>query len=495
MWGSGCPSRRPFESKGIAMHQLMTVNQILKVLKGRWRIVAISTAVVTLLALVVSVVMPKGYEAGASLMVDLRAPDLGLGADRRNALQPSTQTIMQTQVMLIRSERVARQVVLLTKLHESPQWVEEWMQATQGQGDLVAFVAGRLLKGLDVVPAKDASIIGIQYTAREPRFAATMANAFAQAYIDVNLDLKVDPARRTAGWFEEQRSLFAAQLALAQKKLADYQQAHGLLAVSEGQIDVENAKLASLTGQLADLQGQRAEALSRQQQAQKIDSSAEVQNNPLIAAIKADILRTEASVKQLSAQLGSEHPTLKAAQDQLAALKAQLNQERLNVARTVAGSSDMTERRLATVATELERQKQRVLSLKAGGDEVVVLRRDVERAQRALDAIETQQSQAMLESRLQQNNVSIVTTAVPPLTASKPRVALNTLVGILFGGLLGAVLALMQEMRRPLIRDAVDVAELLELPVLSTVSPIVVSARPSSNRPRFTLPALRLGRG
>lgn len=477
------------------MHQLMTVNQIIKVLQGRWRAVAITTAMVTLLALVVSMVMPKGYEAAASVMIDLRAPDLGLGGDRRNTLQPSTQTIMQTQVMLIRSERVARQAVLLTRLHEQAQWVQAWREATQGRGDLVAFVAGGLLKGLDVVPARDASIIGIQYTARDPVLAAMLANAFAQAYIDVNLDLKVDPARRTAGWFEEQRGLFAGQLALAQKKLSDHQQAHGLLAVSEGQIDIENAKLASLTGQLADLQGQRAEALSRQQQAQKIDSSAEVQNNPLIATIKADILRTEASVKQLSAQLGNEHPTLKAAQDQLAALKAQLNLERTNVARTVAGSSDMTERRLATVAAELERQKQRVLSLKAGGDEVVVLKRDVDRAQRALDAIETQQSQAMLESRLQQNNVSIVTTAVPPLTASKPRVVLNALAGCLFGGLLGAVLALLLEVRRPVIRDAADVAELLELPVLSTVSALVTPGGASPSRPRFALPALRLGRG
>lgn len=477
------------------MHQLMTANQLLKVMLGRWRSIVICAGVVTLLAFAVSMAIPKTYEASASVMIDLRASDLGLGGDRRNALQPSTQTIMQTQAALIRSERVARQAVILTRLHERPEWVQSWVQATGGKGDLVAFVADQMLRGLDVMPAKDTSLVGIQFAAKDPEFAATMANAFAQAYIDVNLELKVDPARRTAGWFEEQRSLFAGQLALAQKKMADYQQAHGLLAVSEGQIDIENAKLASLTGQLADLQGQRAEARSRQQQALKLDSSAEVQNNPLIATIKADILRTEASVKQMSAQLGAEHPTLKAAQDQLAALKSQLNVERANVARTVAGSSDMTERRLGSVAAEVERQKQRVLSMKAGSDEVVVLRRDVERAQRALDTIESQQSQAMLESRLQQNNVSIVTTAVPPLHASKPRVVLNSIAGLFFGALLGVVVALMFEMRKPVIRDVVDVVELLDLPVLSTISAMDASDPKDSPAPRFAFPALRLGRG
>lgn len=446
----------------------MTISQLLKILRSRWQLVGAITLGVTTLALLVSLLSSKQYVAGASVLVDLRAPELSDG--RRSNLQLSTQSIMQTQVELIRSERVARQVVLISGLLNKPVLVNEWQQVTGGKGDVVAYLALGLLRKLEVVPAKEASIIGIQFTDRDPVVAATMANAFAQAYIDVNLELKVDPAKRAAGWFEEQRALFAAQLSLAQKKLGDYQQEKGLLSVSEGQIDVENAKLASLTAQLSDLQGQRAEALSRRQQALQIDTSAEVQNNPLIASLKAEITRTEATVKQLGAQLGSAHPTLKAAQEQLLTLKTQLNQERASVARTLGGSSDIVERRLASVSAELERQKQRVLAMKAGNDELVVLRRDVERAQKALDSIDMQQSQAALESRLQQNNVSIVTTAVPPLAAATPRVGLNTLVGILFGGMLAVGIALMLETRRPIIRDAQDVDVLLGLPVLATVS-------------------------
>ena len=446
----------------------MTISQLIKILRSRWMLLAAITAVVTVLALLVSSLSAKQYTSSASVLVDLRAPELGDG--RRSNLQLSVQSIMQTQVELIRSERVARHVVRSTGMLDQPALVKGWMEATGGKGDVVAFLAVGLLRNLDVVPAKEASIIGIQFTDRDPVAAATMANAFAQAYIDVNLELKVDPARRAAGWYEEQRALFAGQLSLAQKRLSEYQQEKGLLSVGEGQIDVENAKLGSLTAQLADLQGQRAEAQSRRQQALRIDTSAEVQNNPLIASLKAEISRTEGTVKQLSEQLGGAHPTLKAAQEQLATLKNQLNQERASVARTVGGSSEIVERRLAAVSVELERQKQRVLALKAGNDEVVVLRRDVERAQKALDSIDVQQSQASLESRLQQNNVSIVTTAVPPLEAAQPRVLLNTLVGVLFGAMLAVGVVLMLETRRPVIRDAQDVDLLLGLPVLATVS-------------------------
>lgn len=469
----------------------MTISQLIKILRSRWNLVVLITACITLLALMVSLFTTKQYTATSSVLVDLRAPEMGDG--RRSNLQLSAQSVMQTQVELIRSERVARQVVLIAGLLNEPKQVLAWQAQTGGKGDIVAHLALGLLANLDVVPAKEASLIGIQYTDRDPVIAATLANAFAQAYIDVNLELKVDPARRAAGWFEEQRTLFAGQLSLAQKKLSDYQQAKGLLAVSEGQIDVENAKLASLTTQLADLQGQRAEALSRRQQALQMDTSAEIQNNPIIASLKAEISRTEATVKQLSEQLGGAHPTLKAAQEQLAALKNQLNLERASVARTVGGSSDIVERRLAAVSLELEKQKQRVLALKTGTDELVVLRRDVERAQKALDSIDAQQSQASLESRLQQNNVSIVTTAVPPQSAAKPRVLLNTLVGLLFGGMFAVGLALILENRKPVIRDAQDVDALLGIPVLATVSRLDVE-RPAGGLLERAPALLKLGR-
>lgn len=469
----------------------MTISQLIKILRSRWVPVAMITAGVTLLALLVSLLSAKQYVANASVLVDLRAPEMGDG--RRSSLQLSAQSIMQTQVELIRSERVARHVVRGTGMLNQPALVKDWVDITGGKGDVVAYLAPALLRGLDVVPAKEASIIGIQFTDRDPVAAATLANAFAQAYIDVNLELKVDPARRAAGWFEEQRALFAGQLSLAQKKLSDLQQEKGLLSVGEGQIDVENAKLASLTAQMADLQGQRAEAQSRRQQALQIDTSAEVQNNPLIASLKAEISRTEATLKQLSEQLGSSHPTIKAAQEQLVAQKAQLNQERASVARTVGGSSEIVERRLGAVSAELDRQKQRVLAMKAGTDELVVLRRDVERAQKALDSIDVQQSQAALESRLQQNNVSIVTTAVPPLSAAKPRVLLNTVVGLLFGAMLAVGVVLILETRRPVIRDAQDVDVLLGLPVLATVSRLAPDRTPGGLLDRA--PALlKLGR-
>ena len=66
------------------------------------------------------------------------------------------------------------------------------------------WLAELLQKKLEVKPARESNVINIAYTGGDPDFAAAVANAFAQAYLDVNLDLKLAPARQYAAFFEEQ---------------------------------------------------------------------------------------------------------------------------------------------------------------------------------------------------------------------------------------------------------------------------------------------------
>jgi chain length determinant protein EpsF len=445
----------------------MSFSQLIKIVQGRWKILAAVVLAVFGLALLVSLVLPKQYEAFASVIVDVKSPQMA--SDIRSAAQPSQQSVIQTQVELIRSERVARRVVALIKLDRQPQLFRQWQDDTDGKGDFINYIALSLLRKLDVVPYKDSSIIGIKFSAHNPDFAALIANGFAQAYIDVNLELKVDPARQTAGWFDDQRKAIELQLVRAQQSISKFQKDNGMLSVNEGQIDIENAKLANLSIQLSELQGQRADANSRQRQTEHIDTSADVLNNPVVSSIRGDISKAEANVKQMSAELGSGHPKLVAANEELKALKVQLATEMSSVAKTMGGASSVTQRKQAEIWAALNDQKIKVLTMKAKVDELAVLKREVDRSLKSLDVIEAQQSQATLESRMQQANVSFVTTAVSPTDSARPRIFLNLLLGTVFGVVLGLGVVLALEFREPIIRDAEDLASLLDLPILATV--------------------------
>jgi succinoglycan biosynthesis transport protein ExoP len=74
-----------------------------------------------------------------------------------------------------------------------------------------------------VVPARESSVIALSYRAPDPRFAAALANAFVQAYIDTALELRTDPARQYAAFFDTRSKEARDVLEKAQARLTAFQ--------------------------------------------------------------------------------------------------------------------------------------------------------------------------------------------------------------------------------------------------------------------------------
>ena len=67
-----------------------------------------------------------------------------------------------------------------------------------------------------------------------------VANLFVQSYLDLLLELRVDPAKQYSSFFESRAKELRANLERAQARLTAYQREKGVVIASEGQIDVEN---------------------------------------------------------------------------------------------------------------------------------------------------------------------------------------------------------------------------------------------------------------
>ena len=115
-------------------------------------------------------------------------------------------------------------------------------------------------------------------------------------------------------------------------------------------------------------------------------------------------------------------------------------------------------------------QKAKVLVLNKQRDELNVLRRDIESAQRAFEVVSQRASQTNIESQTNQTNISVLNPASAPSDPSKPRVLLNILVSIFLGTLLGVGLALMLELMNRRVRSADDLSEALNMPVLGSIA-------------------------
>lgn len=444
----------------------MSFTQFLSILKARKKVALMVLLLTIGVTLLVSFVLPKRYSATASVVIDVK-PDPISAVMYPGMLSP---TFMATQVDVIRSDRVALRVAKNLKLTESPVVREQWMSDTKGSGAIEDWLAASLQKQLDVQPSRESNVIAVSYSAPDASFAAALANAFVQAYLDVSLELRVDPAKQYTAFFDTRGKEARDALEAAQAKLSTFQNDKGIIAADE-RLDIETSRLNELSSQLVMLQAVSSESTSRQQQAQggSSDRMQEVLNNSVISGLKVDLTRAEARLQELSARLGDSNPQVIEAKASIAELRSRMDVEVKRVTGGVTVSNSINKQREAQLRADLETQRGKVLRLKAVRDEAAVLSRDVENAQRSYDAVLARLNQATLESQSTQNQVNILTRAVPPAEPSSPKILLNSLLSIFVGAVLAVAVALGLEMADRRIRANADILDVLGLPVLGTL--------------------------
>jgi chain length determinant protein EpsF len=454
----------------------MSLRQFLLVLRARWKLaIGVFTGVV-LVTIIMSLMMPKMYTASATVVVDTKADPLTAAA---YSAQSSTAYIA-TQVDIISSERVADRVAKLLKLDKSPDYIAAWRESTDGKGDITNWIGLILKKAVVVTPSRDSSVIDISMTWSDPKTAAVLANAFAQAYIDTNIELKVDPAKQYATWFDERSRALRTDLEAKQKRLSDFQAETGLVAAGDGRLDIESARLGELSSQLLTIQALRQDSQSRQRQAGGDgDSMAEVLQSPFIASLKADLSRAEAKLQDIASNVGKNHPDYKNTAAEVASLRARLEAETARIMASFGSTTQVNLRRENEIRAALEAQKKRMLDLTHERDQVAVLQNDVATAQRNLDAVTQRLAQSSLESQTQQTNIYLLTTAVEPMKKSSPKYFLNLLVGIFLGGILGLSAALFRELTDRRVREDHDLSQAVGVPLFAKIP----SIKPDSRSP------------
>jgi chain length determinant protein EpsF len=412
-------------------------------------------------------VLPKLYTASADVLLDFRESD---------PVQGQTQTVglispgyVATQADIVISDRVARKVVRALGLDTNPQSIAAWHEAGEG-GTIDQYYMDALRKALEVRPSRMSNVLSVKFTSPSPQYAATVANAFAKAYVDTNVELKADPARDFKVWYDARTAQARSVLEAAQARLSKFQRDKGIIIPTEEHIDVETSRLTELNSQLVQAQGQQAESASRRDQAQdQMGNSPDVVQNGLIQSLRGEVARAEAKQDELARDLGSNHPKFKSSQAELDSLKEKLDAEIHRVATSIGGTNSVNVHKESQIRAALAAQKARVLELRALRDEGAVLRNDVDSAQRAYDRVLQQLSATSLESQVQQTNVTVLSEALPPVLKSSPHTVINIAMGLMLGLFVGSGLALLLEMRRPRLRSPDDVSAVLQVPVLAAI--------------------------
>ncbi|CAG0978581.1 Tyrosine-protein kinase etk [Methylophilaceae bacterium] len=445
----------------------MNITQFLLILRARFTIIVTVFCMTVLTALVASLIMPKAYKATAQVVLNYQGRDAITGAVAASQLSSG---YLMTQIDIIKSHRLAMNVVDLLDLEKNARMKEKFIERTNGLGEIRSWIAGQLRARLEVSPARESSVLQLSFTSDDPLFSARVANAYANAYRELGVKLRAEPVQRAASYFSGQVKELRANLEQAESRLSKYQQDNGITSLDQ-QLDVESSRLNELSQQMVIAQAMAIESRSRQQNASSNPAnSPDVAMNPVIQSLRVESAKAESRLAELAERLGMNHPQYQAAEAELTKTRSQLYAEISRTSNSIAGSASIHKQRENDLRAQLALQKEEVLKLNRTRDQLAVLQKDVEIAQKAMDAATQRFSQTSMEAQANQSDAAILTFAEPPGSPSSPKILLNVLLSVFVGGFLAVGLGLIAEMMDRRVRSSDDIAGLLKVPVVALIN-------------------------
>lgn len=241
----------------------MNIKILWTVFKARFLLIFFTLFLTVATTVVFTKLQPYSYEASTSLVLNYNGTN---PFEENNMPSQLVSSYIATQLDIISSQSVAQKVVDKLLLDKVP--LVELMNLSVEDGQEIGTttryqLANELSKNLNVQPSRDSRVVTISYKFTNPELAAKTANAFADAYIEKNLELSIEPAARSAQWFDDQIQVFRHRRDEAQKRLSDYEQEKGIIMIDE-RLDTETNRLNELTKNYVDAQAKSYDIKSRQ---------------------------------------------------------------------------------------------------------------------------------------------------------------------------------------------------------------------------------------
>ena len=447
----------------------MRLQQALTVVVARRMLALLVLGVTVGAALAASLTWPATYVARTSLILDARGVDPVTGQAQP---VPISVEYLATQDDVITSHRVAVKVVDKLGLTADKAMREDYFKNEKSPDGLRDWIADRLIKNLKVTPSRDSNVISVSYAARDAVSAARLANAFADAYLQTNLELKVEPIKRQAAWFQDQVQVLRRTLESAQQRLAAYQNKNKLLG-SDTRLDVENSRFTELSRELVSAQAAQADTQSRLKQIvsvrgdDKLEQIPDVLSSSLMQNMKADLARAQGKLAETAKRFGPRHPQYLASLAEVNELNAKLSAEMQTALGSVRQGAQIAAQRVAELQRAVDQQKLRILELQEQNDEFSVLSQDVQAAQRAYDSGTVRAGELRMQGQSDQTSVAVLSVAAVPSSPDSPRLILNLLLSLMLGTVLAVAATLAAELLDRRVRSDRDLLELVGLPLIA----------------------------
>lgn len=442
------------------------------------------------------------YSATATLQIDREAARV-LNVDDAAPREAMVQgeEFFQTQYGLLRSRSLAERVIEELGLDTSDTFLKTMGVAmpTAGPGGDVGIAASRVdkrrelvlqnvQKNLSVNPVRGSRLVTVSFSSPSPQLSAQVANAFAESFIQSNLDRKFESSSYARQFLEDLIAQTKTKLEDSERQLVAYATRQQIISVNDGSNNPgENQSLASnnlvaLNGALAEARAMRigAEEKWRQASSAPLMSLPDVFENPAIQRMVEERAKLQAQYQQNSTRYRAEFPEMLQLKAQIDELDRQINTLAGRIRDSIRGRYSVAANQERSLEGRVNGLKADVLDLRDRTIQYNILQREVDTSRTLYDGLLQRYKEVGVTGGVTTNNISIVDRADAPSKPSSPKLALNLALAIVLGLSLGVLAALVLEALDESLATPDDVEVKLGVPVLGAIPLLAKGEMPAS---------------
>ncbi len=315
--------------------------------------------------------------------------------------------------------------------------------------------------------------VAIGFTASDPRVAAKIANAHAEAYLQQQASRKIDAQQSALAWLAKEVDARAAELRQANTDVQQYQLKHGI--VSANAATMVEQRLSQVSTQLGEARRNLSAQLALLSEIRNVRAggdagnvSAMLTDEPLKNLLQSRV-QAEANLASLEKRLAPTHPWLVKQRQELASINKVLNAQlaRLEKEAESGASSWQAQVRDLTDTVGAETAKKQDQDRVATALPSLIAQEQVKRA--VFETVLNRYQTLLAERGFLAPSATIVSRALPPATPSFPRTTLFLAVALLASLMGGAAVAILLVLRRPPPMGLTALADSLGIPPLVSI--------------------------
>ena len=364
--------------------------------KKGW-IIGLTLAAAVISAIGVNLVTPR-YRSEARVLIETRdniflRPDAEKNAVERGATVD--QEAVTSQVQLILSRDLAREVIKNLKLNELP----EFDPVLRGPSLLLTIASTiglikdpmsmtpeeRVLKNyfdrLSAFQVEKSRVIAIEFESQNAELAARVANTIAERYIVLQQSAKQDQTRNAGTWLAGEIESLRRKVAEAEAKVEKYRASTNLFMGTNNTM-LSNQQLGEYNAQLGNARAQKSDAEVKARLIREALKSggpiefSDIVNSELMRRLSEQRVTLRAQLAEQSSTLLDQHPRIKELRAQISDLERQMRGEADRLARSFENDSKLATAKVEGLSTGFDQLKRQAASTNEQDVQLRALERD-----------------------------------------------------------------------------------------------------------------------